>query len=118
MPVNQGIRRSQGIDELSRDVIALSRADIALSKAEASLGAFEAAWIKGAKITIVLLLASMVYGLSLVILALREEYVYKKSVNKSFNALQLPLYCLLLARFDGNESAKHSEASASNSGSG
>ena len=86
MPVNQGIRRSHGIDELSRDVIAVSRADMALSKAEASLGALEAAWIKGAKITIVLLLASMVYGLSLAILALREEYAYKKAINKSFKA--------------------------------
>ena len=55
--------------------MALSRAEMELSKAEASVGRLEAAWIKWAKITIVLLLAAMAYGIRLLILTLREECV-------------------------------------------
>jgi hypothetical protein len=80
--------------------MSLSSADMALSKAEVSIGKREALWIKWAKITIVLLLASMVYGISLIILALREEYVYKKSLNNRNKALQLPLYCLILGKVE------------------
>ncbi len=52
-----------------------------LSKVEESEGRFEALWIKASKITIVALLVPIAYGLSFLILALREEYVYKKSLK-------------------------------------
>jgi len=59
---------SQGTDELSRVLISLSRADMdlskaemELSKAETSVGSVEAIWSRDAKITIVLLLALVVY---------------------------------------------------------
>ena len=62
-----GVNVSQGTDELSRVLISLSRADMALSKAVASVGRLEAVWIRCAKITIVLLLASMVNGVGPII---------------------------------------------------
>ena len=61
--VNAHTECSQGGDEFSRVLISLSKADMALSsaeielsKTEASVGRLEAAWIKGAKITIIVLL--------------------------------------------------------------
>ena len=45
---------------------------MALSKVEASEGRLEALWIKWAKIAITGLVGSMVYGVSIIILALRE----------------------------------------------
>jgi hypothetical protein len=57
-----------------------------LSRAEASIGRAEAAWVKHAKITIVMLLALMIVGVGLIILALREDYVYKKYVKRQINA--------------------------------
>jgi hypothetical protein len=84
--VNHGRACSQGGEELSKTLMSLSRADMELSKAEASFGRLEAAWIKWAKITIVLLLAVMTYGMSLIILALREEAVYKKFIKRQYKA--------------------------------
>ena len=80
--VNHDSHRSQETDELSKALISLSRADMALSKAEASVSKLEAVWIKAAKITIVGLLGAIVYGLWIIILALREEYIYKKSLKQ------------------------------------
>jgi len=53
-----------------------------LSKAEASVGRLEAAWIKWAKITMIGLLVSMVCGVSLIILALRDEHVSKTYIKQ------------------------------------
>jgi hypothetical protein len=58
-----------------------------LSRAETSVGKLEAIWIKCARIAIASLLAPMLVGFGLIILALREEYVYKKSFNRRFKAL-------------------------------
>jgi hypothetical protein len=55
---------------------------MALSRAEAAEGKFEATWAKWAKITIVLLAGAMVYYLWIIILALREDYTYKKFLKK------------------------------------
>jgi len=67
--------------------MSLSRAEMELSKAEASVGRIEDAWIKWAKITMVLLLVPISYGFSLIILALREEYV--AVLNSEFVNLQI-----------------------------
>jgi hypothetical protein len=83
IPVNHGNACSQGTDEVSRALMSLSRADMELSKAEASVGRFQALWIKSAKITIVMLLSAMICGVILIILALREDYVYKKGFKTS-----------------------------------
>jgi hypothetical protein len=79
--VNTHTEYSQGTDELSRVLMSLSRADIALSraemelsKAEASVGKLEAAWIKWARITIVVLLGLAVYGIWSTIVTLRGEW--------------------------------------------
>ena len=71
---------------LSKADTQLSKAEMDLSKADVSFGGFKAAWIDSAEITIVLLGAPVVYGLWLIILALREEYVYKKFIKKQNNA--------------------------------
>jgi hypothetical protein len=95
--VNTHTECSQNTDELSRILMSLSRADMALSsaemelsKAEASVGKFEALWIKWAKITIVLLLASMVYGVSLIILALPS--VDSRTIRRAFWLLSMGLH--------------------------
>jgi hypothetical protein len=79
---------SHGTDELSRVLIhlskadmELSRADMELSKAEGSVGRLEADWIKWAKITIAALLALAAVAFYIFILAVREDYVYKKAIN-------------------------------------
>ncbi len=82
MLVNQGRRYSKGTDEISKALMSLSSADMALSKAEASVGRVEAAWSKSAKITIVVLLLLSGLILCLAILALRDEYVYKKCIKR------------------------------------
>jgi hypothetical protein len=81
---------SHGDEELSIDLISLSRAEMEfsraemeLSKSEMSVGRIESKW---AKITVALLLVPMVCCLSLVILAFREDYVYKKSLKRQHNA--------------------------------
>jgi hypothetical protein len=98
---------SQGTEEISRALISLSkaemslsRAEVELSKAETSVGKVEAVWMRWAKITIVLLFAPIRYGVSLIILALREYYVYKKFIKSQNNALQVPLYRLLLGKVE------------------
>ena len=80
--------RSQNTDDISRVLASLSRADMALSraemelsKAETSVGRLEAAWIKWAKITIALLFFVVVYGIWIIVVAVREEYVYKTSLS-------------------------------------
>jgi hypothetical protein len=56
-------------------LMSLSRAVMALSRADTSVGRLEALWIRCARIMIVTLFGSMIYGVSLIILALRDEYV-------------------------------------------
>jgi hypothetical protein len=65
--------QTQGTDELPSLVMSLSKADMELSKAEASVGRLEALWIKWVKITIILLLIPIFYGIILIILSFREE---------------------------------------------
>jgi hypothetical protein len=60
----------------------LFRADMALFRAEVSVGKREAVWTRWATITIGPLLAgTLVYGFSIVILALREGYVHKQFIK-------------------------------------
>ena len=71
--------------ELSKADIELSKAEIDLSKAEAAEGRLEAAWARSAKVGIIGLSVAMVYVIWLIILALREEYVYKKLIKSQAN---------------------------------
>lgn len=80
--VNTHAHGSKPADELARLSALLSKADIQLSKsemdlskAEASEGRVEADWIKSAKVAIIGLSGAVFYGLWLIIVALREEYV-------------------------------------------
>jgi hypothetical protein len=91
--VNAHTEYSHGTDEISRVLTSLSKADIALSraemelsKAEGSVTRLEAVWIKAAKITIVGLLGAIVYGLWIIIVAEREELVYKKFIKSQNKA--------------------------------
>jgi hypothetical protein len=83
--LNAHTKYSHETDEFSRVLSALSSAEMELSKAEASVGELEEVWSKAAKFTIVGLLIAMVYGVSIIILALREEYVYKKAIKRQNN---------------------------------
>lgn len=83
-------QRSQGIDDLSSVAMSLSRADMELSradmelfKAEVSAGRSEAII---AKVTFALFMLPLGYGLALIILALREEYVHKKFLKSQTKA--------------------------------
>jgi len=68
--------------------MALSSAEMELSRAEESVGKLEAAWIKWAKITIVLLLVPVIYGAWIVIVALRDEWrvavIFQEVVHSIF----------------------------------
>jgi hypothetical protein len=66
--------------------MALSKAEMELSKAEGSVGRLEAAWIKGAKITIAFFLVPIGYGLWIWILAEKEERSYKNSLRRLITA--------------------------------
>jgi hypothetical protein len=77
--VNTHTKYSHETDEFSRVLTSLSKADMALSnaemelsKAETSVGRFEAVWSKSAQVTIVGLLIAIVYGVSIIILALQN----------------------------------------------
>jgi hypothetical protein len=59
---------------------------MALSKAEASVGSLEAVWVRCARVEIIALLGLFVVGICLIILALREEVVYKKFIRGQFIA--------------------------------
>lgn len=89
-------RLSSALMAASRAEMALSRAEMDFSKAEISVGGFEAVWSKWAKITIALFVLVMAYGIWIVIVAGRDQYVHKKFVKSQNKDLQLPLYCLLL----------------------
>ena len=72
-PVNPHSQCSQGNEEMSKALISLSNADMELSRAKESVGKFEAAWIRCAKIAIILLFVVMAYGITLIILALSDD---------------------------------------------
>jgi hypothetical protein len=81
--VNTHTEYSQGPEELSQAFTSLSRADMALSraemevsKAETSVGRLGAFWSRWAKITIILFLVPIIYGAWIIIVALREDYVF------------------------------------------
>lgn len=59
---------------------------MALSKAELSVGRLETVWVRYAKVGIIELLGLIAVGICLIILALREESVYKKSIRGQFRA--------------------------------
>ena len=57
----------------------LSKAEIDLSNAEESVIGLEEDWMLGAKAAIIGLGGAMVYRVWLIILAVREEYVYNRN---------------------------------------
>jgi hypothetical protein len=64
----------------------LSKAEMDLSKAEASEGRLEAVWVKSAIVAIIGLSAVILWCLWCIIVALREEYVYKKFLRRQHDA--------------------------------
>jgi hypothetical protein len=77
---------SKALISLSSADMALSRAEMELSKAEVSVGRFDTAWHKWAKITIALFVLVVAYGIWIVIVAEREERVYKKFIKRQNKA--------------------------------
>jgi hypothetical protein len=73
------------LTELSKADTQLSKAEIELSRAEASLGRLEAVWSRAAEITIGLLLLVIGWGISMIIVASREESAYKKFIKSQNN---------------------------------
>jgi len=69
--------------ELSKVEMELSKTEMECSKAEVSVGKSEA---KLAKIMFALFALPLGYGTWLIILALREKYVYKKFIKSQHNA--------------------------------
>jgi hypothetical protein len=91
--VNTRAQGSQPADEfarlsalLSKADTQLSKAEIDLSKAEASEGRLEAVWVRSAKVAIIGLTGAVLTACWLIIVALREEYVYKKFLKSQHNA--------------------------------
>jgi hypothetical protein len=69
--------------DLSRIDMELSKAEMEVSKAEVSVGKSEA---KLAKIIFALFTLPLGYGIWLIILALRKEYIYKKFIRSQYKA--------------------------------